>query len=65
MNKSELSSQLAQCASLPGTVADRAVGSLTSVIRDALAARDTVTVAGFKALATRHCPARIGDRLTG
>ena len=65
MNKSELPSQLARRASLLGTVADRAVGSLISAIRDALAAGDTVAIAGFETFATRQRPVRQGHQHRG
>ena len=60
MNKSEPSSQLARRANLPRTVADRTVGALISAISDALAAGDTVAIAGFGTFATRQRPARQG-----
>ena len=60
MNKPEPSSQLARRANLPRTVADRAVGALISAISDALAAGDTVAIAGFGTFATRQRPARQG-----
>ena len=60
MNKSELSSRVADAASMSRTEADSAVSALFSAIADALAAGETVAIAGFGAFATRERSARTG-----
>ena len=60
MNKSELVSRVAAETSLPRATANRTVSTLFSVIADALAGGETVTVAGFGTFATRSRAARQG-----
>ena len=60
MNKSELASRVAAEAPLPKAAADRAVNAMFSVIAQALARGETVTIAGFGTFATRSRAARQG-----
>ena len=60
MTKSELSTQVAAQASLTKASADAAVNAVFSVITDALANGDTVTLTGFGTFSTRSRQARQG-----
>ncbi len=60
MNKRELAAQVAAGTSLSKSDADAAVSAVFSVIADALAGGETVTIAGFGAFSTRSRPARPG-----
>ena len=60
MNKSEPVSRVAAETSLPRAAADRTVSTLFSVIADALADGETVTIAGFGTFAARSRAARQG-----
>ena len=60
MNKSELSSRVAATASMSRTEADTAVSAVFSAIADALAAGETVAIAGFGTFSTKERSARTG-----
>ena len=60
MNKRELAAHVAVRMSLSKSDADAAVSAVFSVIADALASGETVTIAGFGAFSTRSLPARTG-----
>lgn len=60
MNKSELSARVAEAASMSRTEADTAVSAMFSTIADALAAGETVAIAGFGTFITRGRAARQG-----
>ena len=60
MNKSELSSRVAAAASMSRTEADTAVSAVFSAIADALAAAETVAIAGFGTFSTKERSARTG-----
>ena len=60
MNKSELSSRVAAAASMSRTEADTAVSAVFSAIADALAAGETVAIAGFGTFSTKERSARTG-----
>ena len=58
MNKSELSARVAEAASVSRTEADTALSVMCSTIADALAAGETVAIAGFGTFTTRRREAR-------
>lgn len=60
MKKSDISSHVADQASLSKADADSAVNAVFSAIRDALAQEDTVSIAGFGAFSVKRRPARQG-----
>ena len=60
MNKSELSARVAEAASMSRTEADTALTAMCSIIADALAAAETVAIAGFGTFSTRRREARKG-----
>lgn len=60
MNKSELCARVADAASMSRTGAEAAVSVMFSAIADALAAGETVAIAGFGAFSTKERPARTG-----
>lgn len=60
MNKSELAAQVAAQSSMSRVNADSAVNALFSAIAEALAAGETVTIAGFGTFSTKARPGRMG-----
>ena len=58
MNRRELCACVADAASLSGTAADAPVSTVFSIVADALAAGETVAVAGFGAFGIKDRPAR-------
>ena len=60
MNKRELCARVADATSLSAVDADAAVNAVLSTVAGALAAGETVTIAGFGTFSTRHRPARQG-----
>ena len=62
MNKSELSPRVAAAASMSRTEADTAVSAVFSAIADALAAGETVAIAGFGTFSTKERSARTGRK---
>ena len=60
MNKRELAAHVAARTSLSQSDADAAVSAVFSVIADALASGEIVTLPGFGAFSTRSRPARAG-----
>ena len=60
MKKSDLVSHVAAEASVSSTVAGRVVGAVFTVIGDALARGEPVTIPGFGKFTTRSRPARQG-----
>ena len=60
MNKSELSARVAEAASMSRAEADTALSVMCSTIAEALAAGETVSIAGFGTFSTRRRAARQG-----
>ena len=60
MNKSELCTRVADRASVSRETASSVVAVALSVIAEALASDETVTIAGFGTFSTRDRPARQG-----
>ena len=60
MNKTDLAARVSARTLLPKTDVDSAVSAVFSTIADALAAGDTVRIAGFGTFSTRFRPARQG-----
>ena len=60
MKKSDLSAHVASQVSLSRSDADSAVNAVFSIISDALAREETVTIAGFGTFSTKRRPERQG-----
>lgn len=60
MNKRELCARVADATSPHAADADAAVNAVFSTVAGALAAGDTVNIAGFCAFSIKHRPARQG-----
>jgi len=60
MNKSELIEAIAQAADVPKAQASRVLDAMTSVVGDALAEGQQVSMVGFGTFMVRERPARSG-----